>query len=1390
MYVVVAALLAASGAPPPVDVFLDDDGQAPRSVDVDARARDVAARVWVSQWEPRTGQPTVVWLPATPPGARSPRAQGLTAEEVSRRVLFDLAPLYKTNGLDLARAAVEQVHDLGEGAVVVAFTRREGEVPVYRDRLAVVLTHELEPVGVLGALPPHGAPKLQFPVRAETALAVALEGLGAGPDGLGRVALRDGWALHANGARSRRVLYATPSQLEPAWHLELECARGPFTVVVSARDGRLLSREGRAFDAAHSYRVFARASAGTAWSHAPFDSPEGDTTPHATGLPDGWAPAALTPAALVMLDSSGLAPNDPWLPAGATSLSGNNAIAYADLWAPDGRNDPAAGLPRLPDGGTPAGAPLPDGGTTRAYADPFAAPTSAVFDFAYDPMLAPTASNTQSHAAATHAFFVTNWLHDVLRDVGFDERAGNAQQDNLGRGGRQGDPLLVEVNDFAQENGSRFVATADGTSPRMELFPTRPFGRATVTFAPSLAVDAGAGAPPMRPGAWNVTGQVVQVVSVDGGLDVCGPFTNAAALAGRVAFARASGPCGSVAGLDDLVADAGATGLLLQNAFDTREPGITVPTHVLDGARAAALAAALDGGATVTATLERTLATGRPAALDSTLLAHEFGHLLSSRLVGDGVGLQSNQSRGLAEGWSDFLAVVVGLDAQDLQRPNNAAWAGAFAVGGFAQSATWYDGATLDAPYFGLRRFPYSTSAARNALTFRHVVSNVPLPTTAPASRTGGGGPDNAEPHNAGEVWASALWEGATRLFRDSRFPAFEPARRRVLELLVASLKATPVNPTFLEARDALLVTARAMGPGELQAFLDGFAVRGLGLRALAPNRRSLTNAPVAEDFANTGANWAVLDARVLDDTDACDNDGVLDVGETGRLQLTLMNVGARAFTNSRVSLATDEAVLLLGQAFVTVAQAEPFVPVMLTVPAELRSDVFGVAQSRVFFTSMDPLLEQAPVFRVVRVNTDVQASARESFEAGAPGWEFARQDVPWEYQFRVASPSTGLLQGTLFGANAPVAGTSWATTPELRGPATTQPVSFTFTQTYSFEFDRMTMRGWDGAQLQLSVNGGPFTLIPPSAISRTVGGMPVTGYDGALQVSDTNPLSGQQAFLGSAMNQRVTVTLGALQNATFRVRFVIGTDTGGASTGWTIDDVEFTNLSTSGALPFGAVVAHAARCVNKPPVLQPSFPQSVDERTRVTLQPPPVTDPNGDQVTFSWRQQSGPTVMLAGDQFDAPEVRADTQLVFLAIADDGRGGTSSQAHTVVVRNVNRAPTASAGEPQTVRAGATVTLAGLAMDPDGDTLVTRWTQLGGPAVTLSDVAALDATFVAPDVQTPSEVNLELNVSDGPAAATPARVTITVTPKGCGCSSLEGGLGLGVVALMALRRRRR
>lgn len=1361
--IVVAALVAAAEPLPTLDVFLDGDTTSPKSTEVDARARDVARRVFISHWEPRLGVPTSVWLPSAPAGARTPRELGLTAEEMARRVLFDLAPLYKGSALDLVKQPVTGVHDLGEGAVVVTFERRVGEVPVFRDRLSVVLTHGLEPVAVMGALPPHAAPTLRFALSAETAIALALEdvaGLRVAPGELARGTTQgDGWSLHgAAGLRSRQVLFATDSELVPAWQLELDMRRGAYAVVVSARDGRILSRASRILDALHSYRVWAKSSA----PFTPFDSPEGDTTPHPTGTPDGWAPAMLEPAQLVALDAlAGTSSMDPWLPAGATGLSGNNVIAYADLFAPDGRNGADAG-----------------------QVDPFPAPASATFDFAWNPALEPTANDTQSFAAATHAFFVTNWLHDVFYGLGFNEAAGNAQVDNKGRGGQGGDPLLVEVNDFAGVSSASLLPGADGTSPKLQLFPARLAGRSVVTFTPALAADAGVGAPPMRPGSWNVTAPVVQVQSLDGGLDVCGPYTNAAALAGTVVFAQASGPCGSVAGLDDLVADAGAVGLLLLNGFDTREDGITVPTQVLSAERAAALRVALDAGTAFTATLERATAIGRSTAFDTTIVSHEFGHLVTQRLIGDGNGLLSNQSRGLGEGWSDFIAILTTLEAADLQRPGNTDWRGAYVIGGHMVSPTGYDGASLNAHYFGVRRFPYSTDFTRNALTLKHIVSNVPLPTTAPVSPAGGGGPDNAQVHNTGEVWASALWEGTTRVLRDPRFATFDAGKQRAQQILVASLKATPVNPTFLEARDAVLMVARAMGSGEFQAYLDGFAVRGMGLSAQTPNRRSITNAPVAEDFTMTGARWALLDARVVDDTDACDNDGVLDIGETGRLQLTLMNVGARALTSSRINLASDEQVLLLGQAMTTVASAEPFTPVQVSVPAELRMDLTGVAQARIFLTSPDAFIEQSPVTRALRFNTDVVRGGKESFEADVSAWSFERTDVPWEYQFRVNSPLNRLLENTLVGPNAPVAGLSSATTPAMAVGAA--PLSFTFLQTYAFEFDGATMRGWDGAQLRLSVDGGPFTLIPGTAITRVIGGMTVTGYDGALEVTASNPLSGQQAFRGAGSNQRVTVSLGTqYANRMVRLQFLIGTDTGGNASGWSIDDVDVTGLGTP---PFNTVVTHRNQCLNKPPVLQPGFPQTVDERTRVTLLPPAATDPNMDPITFRWTQTSGPTVMVAGDQFDAPEVRANTQLLFTVTAEDGRGGASSQTAVVVVRNVNRAPTSSAGEPQTVESGQTVTLAGTAEDVDGDTLVTRWTQLGGPEVTLSSIDSLSATFVAPTVTTPSEVNLELNVSDGPAAAPPQQVTILVNPKkGCGCSSFEGSAA--VLALLLFARRR-
>jgi len=81
---------------------------------------------------------------------------------------------------------------------------------------------------------------------------------------------------------------------------------------------------------------------------------------------------------------------------------------------------------------------------------------------------------TDRDAAIAQAFYRVNWLHDYFYELGFDEAAGNFQDDNFGRGGSGGDGMLVEVhNSFSLapdlREGSNTQTPADGARPRMEL---------------------------------------------------------------------------------------------------------------------------------------------------------------------------------------------------------------------------------------------------------------------------------------------------------------------------------------------------------------------------------------------------------------------------------------------------------------------------------------------------------------------------------------------------------------------------------------------------------------------------------------------------------------------------------------------------------------------------------------------------------------------------------------------------------------------------------------------------------------------------------------------------------------------------------------------------------
>ena len=77
----------------------------------------------------------------------------------------------------------------------------------------------------------------------------------------------------------------------------------------------------------------------------------------------------------------------------------------------------------------------------------------------------------------------------------------------------------------------------------------------------------------------------------------------------------------------------------------------------------------------------------------------------------------------------------------------------------------------------------------------------------------------------------------------------FQQAQNRMKNYLVAGYKMTPLNPTLLEARDAVLAAAFTNDPVDGARFAQAFAKRGAGTNAVAPDRFSTTNVGVVEDY-------------------------------------------------------------------------------------------------------------------------------------------------------------------------------------------------------------------------------------------------------------------------------------------------------------------------------------------------------------------------------------------------------------------------------------------------------------------------------------------------------------------------------------------------------------
>jgi hypothetical protein len=189
----------------------------------------------------------------------------------------------------------------------------------------------------------------------------------------------------------------------------------------------------------------------------------------------------------------------------------------------------------------------------------------------------------------------------------------------------------------------------------------------------------------------------------------------------------------------------------------------------------------------------------------------------------------------------------------------------------------------------------------------------------------------------------------------------------------------------------------------------------------------------------------------------------------------------------------------------------------------------------------------------------------------------------------------------------------------------------------------------------------------------------------------------------------------------------------------------------------------------NNPPVANAGDDQVVTEATVVTLDGSGSSDPDGDTITYAWSQTSGPAVTISdassvNPTFTAPNVDADTDLVFQLVVNDGELDSATDTVTVTVQPVsaNNPPIADAGQDQIVIEGTLASLDGSgSSDPDGDSITFAWSQISGPAVTISDASAVSPTFTAPDVDADTDLVFQLIVNDGELDSAPDTVTITV-----------------------------
>ncbi|WP_423740520.1 M36 family metallopeptidase [Flavobacterium columnare] len=475
------------------------------------------------------------------------------------------------------------------------------------------------------------------------------------------------------------------------------------------------------------------------------------------------------------------------------------------------------------------------------------------------------------HAATTNLFYMNNIMHDLWYQYGFNESNKNFQDKNYGRGGIQNDYVLAQSQDASQNgspsyNNANFSTPSDGNNPKMQMYlwqhpvPIKvQITNGSLAGQTYNAIDneftSGHIELPITPN--NLSGELILLNDATTNnttnpdvYDGCSTATNI--VTGKIAVVR-RGNC-SFSSKAITAQNAGAKALIvINNTFSELELGggdaaVKIPVIGLSKTDGDELIKVLTTEGSVSAIFENKNNIYADGDFDNGIIAHEYGHGISTRLSGNCL----NSSEQMGEGWSDWFWLMMQIKAGDKGSDKKS-------IGTFTNN--------LPTNGKGIRKYPYTTDMTSNPYTYADL-NKMWYPD--PISKT-----EKINVHAIGTVWATILWDLTWAYINkygyDSNIYNGTGGNNKIMKIVLDAIKIDGCSPSFITGRDAILAADQAATGGQnYELIWRVFARRGVGYSASS----GASNTGVAGIKDNPTSLHTDLPPNILlSDTDFVSND-------------------------------------------------------------------------------------------------------------------------------------------------------------------------------------------------------------------------------------------------------------------------------------------------------------------------------------------------------------------------------------------------------------------------------------------------------------------------------------------------------------------------------------